>query len=233
MTRVTDQPAIVVHTRPYRESSLLLSVLTLDHGLLTLVGRGVRGGRRGRALQPFTELRLGWSGRSSLGTLAGFEVEKQHWFRGNALASAFYLTELITRLLEEREPHPRLFAGVRWALEEMDQGPAFVLRSFEKLLLEELGYGLDFEQDLAGDPLQPGRHYRLVPDQGFALLSGDGENGGDGVNGVDGALLLEMGRGAFAEANVRHAAKRVFGEALARHLGPKPLLSRQLLVGQG
>ncbi|TNF84925.1 MAG: DNA repair protein RecO, partial [Gammaproteobacteria bacterium] len=43
MTRVTDQPAIVVHTRPYRESSLLLSVLTLDHGLLTLVGRGVRG----------------------------------------------------------------------------------------------------------------------------------------------------------------------------------------------
>ena len=138
MTRVTDQPGIVVHTRPYRESSLLLSVLTLDHGLVTLVGRGVRGGRRGRALQPFTALRLGWSGRSSLGTLAGFEVEKQHWFQGNALASAFYLTELITRLLDEREPHSRLFAGVRWALEEMDRGPSFVLRSFEKLLLEEL-----------------------------------------------------------------------------------------------
>ena len=109
MTRVTDQPGIVVHTRPYRESSLLVSVLTLDHGLVSLVGRGVRGGRRGRALQPFTELRLGWSGRSSLGTLAGFEVEKQHWFQGNTLASAFYLTELIIRLLDEREPHPRLF----------------------------------------------------------------------------------------------------------------------------
>jgi len=233
MTRVTDQPGIVVHTRPYRESSLLLSVLTLDHGLVTLVGRGVRGGRRGRALQPFTELRLGWSGRSSLGTLAGFEVEKQHWFQGNALASAFYLTELITRLLDEREPHPRLFAGVRWALGEMDRGPSFVLRSFEKLLLEELGYGLDFEQDVGGDPLQPGAYYRLVPDQGFSRLRRIGADNGAESRGVDGALLLEMGKGEFSDLRVRRAAKGVFGEALAGHLGPRPLLSRQLLVGQG
>lgn len=228
-TRVTDQPGIVVHTRAYRESSLLLSVLTLDHGLVALVGRGVRGGRRGRALQPFTELRLGWSGRNSLGTLTGFEVEKQHWFQGNSLASAFYLTELITRLLGEREPHPRLFAGVRWALGEMDQGPSFVLRSFEKLLLEELGYGLDFEQDIDGNPLQPGRHYRLVPDQGFLMLREDCP----GVTGVEGGLLLEMGKGEFSDLRVRRAAKGVFAASLAGHLGPRPLLSRQLLIGQG
>lgn len=226
-TRVTDQPGIVVHTRPYRESSLLLSVLTLDHGLVSLVGRGVRGGRRGRALQPFAELRLGWSGRSSLGTLAGFELEAQHWFQGNALASAFYLTELITRLVGEREPHPRLFAGLRWAFAELNSSPSLVLRNFEKLLLEELGYGLDFERDMDGNPLQHGRRYRLVPDQGFALLS---ENGG---TGVDGALLIAMGKDEFADGAVRRAAKSLFAEALAAHLGPRPLLSRQLLVGQG
>ena len=226
MTRVTDQPGIIVHTRPYRESSVLLSVLTLNHGLITLVGRGVRGGRRGRALQPFTELRLGWSGRSSLGTLAGFEVENQHWFQGNALASAFYLTELITRLLDEREPHPRLFAGLRWALEEMGQGPAFVLRSFEKLLLEELGYGLDFERDIDGQPLQAGKFYRLVPDQGFSLQRRPDESG------VDGDLLIRMGNEEFSDAGVRRAARRVFADSLATHLGPRPLLSRQLLLGQ-
>jgi DNA repair protein RecO (recombination protein O) len=233
MTRVTDQPGIVVHTRPYRESSLLLSILTLDHGLVTLVGRGVRGGRRGRALQPFTELRLGWSGRSSLGTLAGFEVVEQHWFQGNTLASAFYLTELITRLLDERESHPRLFAGVRWALDEMERGPPFVLRSFEKLLLEELGYGLDFERDVDGNPLQAGRDYRLVPDQGFSVLREGLPDDRATGNGVDGALLIEMGKGEFSDIHVRRAAKRVFGESLAGHLGPRPLLSRQLLVGQG
>jgi DNA repair protein RecO (recombination protein O) len=227
MTRVTDQPGIVVHTRPYRESSLLLSILTLDHGLISLVGRGVRGGRRGRSLQPFTELRLGWSGRSSLGSLTGFEVEKQHWFQGNALASAFYLTELITRLLDEREPHPRLFAGVRWALEEMNSGPSFVLRSFEKLLLEELGYGLDFERDLEGEPLQSGRYYRLLPDQGFQPLRDRGAEG----SGWPGNLLTKIGASEFTDPAVRRAARQVFAQSLARHLGPKPLLSRQLLVG--
>ena len=229
MTRVTDQPAIVVHTRPYRESSLILSVLTMDHGLLSLVGRGVRGGRRGRALQPFTELRLGWSGRSSLGTLAGFEVEQQHWFRGNALASAFYLTELITRLLDEREPHPRLFAGLRWALEEMGSGPSFVLRSFEKLLLEELGYGLDFQRDVEGLPIEADRYYRLVPDQGFAVLRG----GADDAHGMAGGTLRKIGESQFGDAEVRRVARRVFSESLARHLGPRPLLSRQLLVSRG
>ncbi len=225
--RVADQPGIVLHTRPYRESSLLISLLTLDHGLVSLVGRGVRGGVRGRALQPFTELRLGWSGRSTLGTLTGFEVEKQHWYKGNVLASAFYLTELITRLLGERESHPRLFAGLRWALEEIQGGPAFVLRSFEKLLLEELGYGLDFERDVDGEPLQQGRRYRLVVDQGFAPQSSSGADGG-----VDGGLLIRIGREEFADAEVRRAARGVFAESLARHLGPRPLLSRQLLVGQ-
>jgi DNA repair protein RecO (recombination protein O) len=219
---VIEQPGIVLHTRPYRESSLLLTLLTRDHGVVSLVGRGVRGGKRGRALQPFTLLRLGWSGRSSLGTLAGFETEEQFWFQGNTLASAFYLTELIIRLLEEREPHPRLFVGLRWALEHLESGPSFVLRRFEKLLLEDLGYGLDFERDLTGSPLVQGRTYRLVPDHGFEA----------GDEGVDGALLLAMGRDDFSDRAVRRAARGLFAEALAAHLGPRPLISRSLLVGQ-
>jgi DNA repair protein RecO (recombination protein O) len=223
MSRVVDQPGIVLHTRPYRESSLLLTLLTLDHGVVSLVGRGVRGGSRGRALQPFTLLRVGWSGRSSLGTLGGFETDRQFWFQGKVLASAFYLTELISRLLEEREPHPRLFAGMRWALEHLDSGPSPVLRRFEKLLLEELGYGLDLERDLNGEPLVAGRSYRLVPDYGFEAA----------FEGVDGRILLEIGRDAFADPGVRRAARQIFAEALAVHLGPRPLVSRALLLDHG
>lgn len=223
MSRVVDQPGIVLHTRPYRESSLLLTLLTLDHGVVSLVGRGVRGGSRGRALQPFTLLRAGWSGRSSLGTLGAFEAEKQYWFQGRVLASAFYLTELVSRLVEEREPHPRLFAGLRWAFEHLDSGPSPVLRRFEKLLLEDLGYGLDFERDLNGDPIAAGRGYRLVPDHGFEAAA----------DGLDGGVLLQIGRGDFADPGVRQAARRIFAEALAVHLGPRPLVSRSLLVEHG
>jgi len=222
MTRVIDQPGIILHTRPYRESSLLLTLLTLDHGVVSLVARGVRGGKRGRSLQAFSILKLGWSGRSSLGTLTGFEADQQFWFQGNALASAFYLTELLTRLMQEREPHPRLFVGLRWALEHLETGPSQVLRRFEKLLLEELGYGIDFERDLNGNPLLPGHHYRLVPDHGFELSR----------EGVDGALLLKMGQEDFTERAVRGAARAVFAEALGAHLGPRPLHSRALLVHQ-
>ena len=139
MTRVADEPGIVLHTRPYRESSLIVSVLTLDYGRVSVVAKGVRGRRRGRDLQPFAEGRLGWTGRTSLGTLTTFEVSEQHWFQGNRLASAFYLAELLTRLLGERESHPRVFAALHWALASLADEPARVLRSFEKLLLEELG----------------------------------------------------------------------------------------------
>ncbi len=223
MSRVTGQPGIVLHTRPYRESSLLLTLLTPDHGVVSLVGRGVRGGSRGRSLQPFTLLRVSWSGRSSLGTLGSFEADTQFWFRGNVLASAFYLTELIIRLLEEREPHPRLFAGLCWALEHLESGPSDVLRRFEKLLLEELGYGLDFARDVSGEPIVSGRSYRLVPDHGFETAA----------DGVDGDVLLKIGREAFAEPGVRRAARGLFAEALAAHLGPRPLVSRSLLVDHG
>lgn len=219
-TRVSDEPGIVLHTRPYRETSLILSAFTLNHGRVSLVARGARGRRR-RVIQPFSTVRLGWSGRGNLGTLTGFETEHQYWFRGTSLASAFYLAELISRLLAEREAHPRLYATLAWALENLEVQTAIVLRSFEKLLLEELGYGLDFERDVDGRPLTADRCYRLIPDQGF-------EPNGDGYAGD---VLRGIGLGAFHDASVRQTARRLFGEALAVHLGPRPLLSRRLLVG--
>ena len=220
MTRVTDEPGIILHTRPYRESSLIVTVLSLHQGRIGLVAKGVRGGRRGRALQPFAVIRFGFSGRSALATLTGFEVSKQPWFKGKHLASAFYLAELLTRLLGEREAHPRLYAGLEWALDNMERNPTLVLRSFEKLLLEELGYGLDFERDIAGEPIEDSISYELVVDRGFVRT----------VDGHAGALLRQIGQSEFSDRSVRQAAKSIFRAALSHHLGPAPLLSRRLLV---
>ena len=221
MTRVSDEPGIVLHTRPYRENSLLVTLLSLNHGRIGLVAKGVRGGRRGRSLQPFARARLGWTGRSSLGTLTGFDVLDQPWFQGNVLACAFYLSELVVRLLGERESHPRLYAGFEWALQNLDRDPALVLRSFEKLLLEELGYGLDFELDVDGQPIEDAAVYRLIVDRGFALTD-------EGFRGAD---LRQIGLEQFGSRGVRLTAKSLFRQALAHHLGPRPLLSRRLLLG--
>jgi DNA repair protein RecO (recombination protein O) len=223
MTRVTDQPAIVLHVRPYRETSLIVNMLSLEHGRVALVAKGVRGGRRGRALQSFTSVRVGWTGRSGLATLTGFEVIRQHWYRGNALASAFYLTELLMRLLDERESHPRVFAALGWALETLETDPITALRSFEKLLLEDLGYGIDFDADVHGRPIEQQGHYRLVPDHGFVPAG----------EGFGGQALQRISAGDFTDPATRVAARTIFREALSGHLGPRPLLSRRLLVTDG
>ena len=220
-TRVTDQPCIVLHTRAYRETSLIVSLLSAEHGRVSVVARGVRGARRGRTLQPFAVARAGWTGRTSLGTLTGFEVTRQYWLKGNVLACAFYLAELVMRLAGEREPHPRLFAGLGWALEHLESEPSAVLRRFEKLLLTELGYGLDFRCDIGGRAIEAGCHYRLVPDQGFEVWA----------DGYDGATLALIDADDFTSRDVRAAARTLFQAALGPHLGSRPLLSRRLLVG--
>jgi DNA repair protein RecO (recombination protein O) len=219
-TRVTDEPGVILHTRPYRENSLIVTAFTLNHGRVSFVARGVRGGRRGRSIQPFTVARIGWSGRTALGTMTGFESVTTYWYRGNVLACAFYLAELLVRLVAEREAHPRLYAGLVWSLAEMAGRPTVVLRNFEKLLLEEMGYAVDFERDVDGASIRDDANYRLVEDLGFR----------EAERGVSGSVLKAIAADDFTDEKVRRAARSIFAESLARHLGPRPLMSRKLLV---
>ena len=76
--RVLLQPAFILHRRPYRDSSLLLEALSMEHGRLGLVARGAAGPRsrlRG-LLQPFVPLLLSWSGAGDLVTLTGAEEQQ-------------------------------------------------------------------------------------------------------------------------------------------------------------
>lgn len=225
MTRVLDEPIVALHARPYRETSLIVSGLSLNHGRVSLLGRGMRRAKRGRLLQPLSCYRVSWSGRSSLLTLTGFEVELQPLLKGDELAAGFYVAELISRLVGDREPHPRIFAAARWALESLPLDVESVLRRFERVLLEELGYGIDFEHEaVSGEPIRPDRRYRLVPDSGFTAV--------DSPRGYPGDAICAIGRDDFAGELERKLAKRIFRQALASHLGPRPLASRSLLFAK-
>lgn len=222
MTRVADEPCILLHVRAYRESSLLISALSLHYGRVSLIGRGARSGKRGRTLQPLNTLRFNWSGRSSLLTLGSFELDTQPLLGGTALIAGLYLAELTSRLVTEREAHPRLFSALFWALNHLQEDVEPVLRTFEKRLLDELGYGLDFRRDArSGEDIDPEQSYLLDPTLGF-LQS-------DRQPGYRGSYLLDIADGEYQRAEVRKAAKQIFRETLAVHLGPRPLLSRKLL----
>lgn len=144
---------IVLAVRAHGETDAILSALTFEHGRhVGLVKGGV--GRRARPLlQPGNRLQLDWRARLPE-HLGHYRIEAVQLFgsrlvddplRLAALASA---TALLEESLAEREPHPRLYAGLVRLLEAMRDEPAWLETyvRFELLLLQELGFGLNLDR---------------------------------------------------------------------------------------
>ena len=219
--------AYVLHMRPYKESSALCDLFTLEHGRLTAVAHGVRGrrgrhgGHSGSAPQTFSLLAVELVGKSELKTLRHAEAMESRWLQGTGLAVGMYLNELLVRLLPRDDPHEHLFACYGETLAAVAAASYDVpLRAFERVLLEELGYGLPLEIDHAGQPVVAEINYRLEPGTGFVA---------DAQGGYAGAMLLAIGRGDLADLAVRRAARRLFNAMLAPHLDGRPIMSRMLL----
>jgi len=230
--RVKLQPAFILHSRAYRDSSQILDIITAEHGRLSLVAKGSRrrqrGGSSGAILQPFIPLLLSFSGAGEMKTLTASEVAGAAAPpAGKRLFSALYLNELLVRLLHKNDPHPRLFLAYSDALGAL-KGEADVdesLRRFEFRLLQELGFG--FELDVeggSGEAIVANALYFFDPDIG--LVSKTDPSVGH-LPLFPGNELLAMSGGVFGEP-VKSTAKRLLRQVLANHLGDKPLKSRDL-----
>jgi DNA repair protein RecO (recombination protein O) len=229
-SRIQLAPGYVLHQRPYRESSALLEVFTEIHGRTGLVARGVRspGSRQRGELQPFRPLRLSWNTRGDLGTLTGVEADGSFIsLKGVALYSAFYLNELLVRLLARHDPHPGLYQCYSASLHKLSLGAEVepVLRIFEKKLLQETGYGLPLEHDIeTGKPVQPECYYDYHLESGPIAVTGDAAQGFV----FKGSSLLALEQENLEGVQVRQDAKRLLRAALQLYLGGKPLKSREL-----
>ena len=173
--RVDQQPGYVLHTYPYRETSLIVEAFSLDHGRVGLVARGARrptSQLRGQ-LMAFRPLFLDWSGGGEMKTLIRAEWQgRLPLLGGQALLCGYYLNELLMRLLARDDPHPVLFdvyaATVRLLASGEPEALQWALRGFELLLLRELGFlpSLDV-QTLSLQPLKSEDRYALVPEAGL------------------------------------------------------------------
>lgn len=229
--RVQLQPAFVLHTRPYRDTSLLVEVLTRDYGRLTLVARGQRQARQKarRPIQPFTALLVSWQGRSDLKTLTAAEnYTTSAFLKGSYLYSGLYANELLMRLLPQGDAQGAIFLAYQHLLRCLVEEDSLevVLREFEFHLLEELGYGLDlgFEAN-SGAPILADGVYQYVSDSGFVAVDKNSPQAASGFVGKD---LLAIASADYSQKETRRAAKRLARLALAPHLGNKPLKSREL-----
>ncbi|HDY82829.1 MAG: DNA repair protein RecO [Gammaproteobacteria bacterium] len=230
--RVSLQPSYILHSRPYRDSSALLEVLTAEYGRISLVARGARRRSRGVSsaalLQPFIPLLLSFSGRTELKTLTATEaVGKVSMLRGERMFSGLYVNELVVRLLHQHDAHPQLFAAYARTLQALAGNEVVdtVLRRFEFSLLHELGYSFDLSVDGAsGAPVRENLWYHYHPDFGMVARGDAVDQSHPAFGGSD---LLLMASGEFG-GQVRLTAKRLLRQALATHLGNTPLRSRDL-----
>ena len=228
--RVDLQPAYVLHARPYRDTSLLLDLLTRDFGRITAVARGVRQakGHKRQLLNSFHRLLVNWQGKSELKLITGYETDQHHLhLQGNYLYSGFYLNELLVRLLPEHDVISELFSTYEATLDalhrSMDIEP--LLRDFEFLLLRGLGYGLEFGYDCrTGNPVSPDAFYTCDIQEGFYSIA----TGLDTHWYIPGKTLLEIAAGNYAAPETRRAAKHLARLLLKPLLGYKPLKSRDL-----
>lgn len=229
-------PAFVLHRRPYGETSLIVDLLTLNHGHFSVMARGAARPRSQwqAELQPFRPLRVSWSGRQSLKNLRHAEATAPApalALAGDRLYCGFYVNELLLRLLTEADPAPDLFGAYLATLEQLaadDVTLEPLLRRFEYRLASELGYGISWDRiGDTGEPVQAERTYAFHPGQGI-MADGHGL-----IGGIPGEHLLALAADELENQAVRRLAKKLMRSLMDHLLQGRPLHSRRLFTRQG
>ena len=230
--RADAEPAFVLHTHPFRETSFIIEAFSRNFGRLALVARGARRPRsalRG-VLLAFQPLQMGWFGQGEVRTLAKAEWQGgQPLLNGRALLCGYYLNELILRLLPREDPHSSLFDAYAMVLRRLADGDSAPthLRRFEQVLLRELGYAptLDREAD-TGQPVLAGKRYSYAVERGPVEASGESS----GATLFSGRALLAMAGDDYSEAETLQQSKALMRLLINHYLGGRDLNSRRVFL---
>lgn len=164
----------ILHQKPYGESRSLIYFFSQELGVVHGVGK--------KNLPLFVPIQLFANGKNALKTFSQSQLLSFHQsLVGQGLFAGMYLNEILLKLLPVEEPMPELWQGYQHAITQicqLFQSPTadvltllkWQLRQFETLLVEQLGYGLDFASDSLGSEIQPKQLYRYQLQQGFVPL---------------------------------------------------------------
>ncbi|HZN26086.1 MAG TPA: DNA repair protein RecO [Burkholderiales bacterium] len=226
------EPAFVLHSYPFRETSLVVELFTRNAGRIAAVAKGARRPKsalRG-VLLAFQPLLVSWSGKGELQTLMRAEWDgPYHPLKGLSLLCGFYLNELLLKLLPRHDEHEHLFETYAQTLQALGphDEPSGVLRSFEQRLLRELGYAMTLDRDIeSGQPIAAEERYTYIVERGPVSRTSDRE-----TNGVEllGQTLLDMQSGDYTRALTQQQSKALMRVLINHYLGDQVLHTRQLL----
>jgi DNA repair protein RecO (recombination protein O) len=233
ISKQDNQPVYVLHSYPFKETSLVVELFTRDFGRVAAVAKGARRPRsamRGM-LQSFQPLLGAWSGKLELKTLHSLE-----WYagllmlQGEALMCGFYMNELLLRLLAREDAHEALFDDYGLTLKALAAAPsdsANILRRFELRLLQQLGYAVPLTHNIKDEAVLADAQYFYVPEMGPVSLQHDYQENGVQLSGK---TLLDMDKDDYTDVQTQQQSKQLMRLLIAHYLGDKPLHTRQLLM---
>lgn len=247
MQELEYKKAFVLHTRPFKENQIIAELLVQGEGRLAAVGyKGSKKNSAKTALySPFRLLQVQYKagkGLHSLKTIEAVTTETQ--LKSTALYCGFYLNELICRLCQADAPYETLFSHYNRALKQLASinqitdkdiqlaAVELVLRRFEDKLLSMLGYELNFTTTLDTElAIEPELYYELF--EGGFVHTNFAQRGilGHEVQAISALLRQDLKHSdldASEQLYYLKLAKRILRTSLHRHLGDKPLKSREL-----
>ena len=220
----------LIHHRKYREKSHIVHLFTQEYGR-------VDGILRQTPPPQYQPIRLQATGKSELKNFTKLEILYQPvFFHGDAFFAGFYLNEIVLRLCPLEEAMPQTFEQYQLTLLQLQQLASHkqaslflrqILRQFEHVLLQELGYAIDFSVDANQQEISPFQQYQFQLNDGFLPVSRASRST------LDGALITSMqsyedGQD-FSHEQLQLLGK-LYRQMISSLLGDRPLKSRQLWI---
>ena len=216
--------AFLLHQRPYGNTSIMAEMFTLENGRISVIARGAKKPKSKffGVLSPFSKLRITYRGRSELKTLTN--VDKEDIFSNSFSKLSYtllYINELLMKILPHGAPQSELFNLYGKFLKEVKSSKEIdiVLRKFELDLLEMLGYGINFENEVdAGHSIEVNKSYDFIPELGFK----------ESPNGIfDGHEIISISKFDFKDIN-KKKFKALTRMAISYSLDGDDLKSRKI-----
>ena len=222
----------MLHTRPFKETSLLVDLFTRNHGKISVIAKGAKRPKSkiGIIKTPSCLFFVSCTGRGELKTLTHCEIKEYFFPITEAFNSVVYLNELLIKLLEKEDAHPEIFDHyliVCGSLKSKNKEKLEKnLRSFELTLLKEIGYGLNLNFEGNSDiEIKEDTSYKFVPSVGFLPQTKSEPN----KNNFSGRDILNLSTGNFSSPDTLLASKQIMRQAIDFHLGNKTLKIREYL----
>ena len=194
------QKAYVIHSRPYKETSLIVTFLTENKGKITAVAKGAKrkNSKLYGNLEPFQCLNVDYRGKSELKTLILAEPCEvfEDFFGSENLYSAFYVNELINYLIAQADDSIEIFDVYKNCISNLKKNNPVeeILRNFELNILSILGYEINFQSDyVVNQPIINGLIYKYSPQSGFSKSD----------KGYDGKILNEINERRFSKDSLQ------------------------------